>query len=218
MEGPSKSQSLLNPLDRAAEILFGLIMALTFTCSISIVTTYHTEISQLLFGAIGCNVAWGLVDATMYLIGVLAQKSRNKVILDSIKHSPESDRARKYIAEALPPVIASVMETEALEQIRNRLIDLPDMSGNVRLTAYDIKKAMALFFVVFISTFPVVLPFVFIGDVNLALRVSNLVAIVMMFLCGWSVAKYVGFSKWKMGTAMIFVGLILVAITIALGG
>jgi VIT1/CCC1 family predicted Fe2+/Mn2+ transporter len=77
---------------------------------------------------------------------------------------------------------------------------------------------MALFFLIFVSTFPVVIPFVFIQDTRLALRISNLVAIVMMFLCGWSVAKYVGFSKWKMSISIVVIGVVLVAITIALGG
>ena len=88
----------------------------------------------------------------------------------------------------------------------------------MRLTVHDIKKVLALFCLVFISTFPVVIPFTFIHDTKLALRVSNLVAIVMMFLCGWSVAKYVGFSKWKMSIAMVLIGMILVVITVALGG
>ena len=36
MEGSTKFKLLLNPMDRVAEILFGLIMALSFTCSIGI--------------------------------------------------------------------------------------------------------------------------------------------------------------------------------------
>jgi VIT1/CCC1 family predicted Fe2+/Mn2+ transporter len=218
MEDITKSKGLLNPMDRAAEILFGLIMALSFTCSISVASIHRAEIRQLVFGAIGCNLAWGLVDATMYLIGVLSQKNRNKMLFESIQNSSETDKARKYISDALPPVVASVIETEGLEQIRNKLMNVTYVSGNVHLTVHDIKKAIALFSLVFISTFPVVVPFAFIHDAKLALRVSNLVAIVMMFLCGWSVAKYVGFSKWKMSTAMILIGIILVAITIALGG
>src|SRR5687768_17023231 len=80
MEGVTRKESLLNPMDRAAEIMFGLIMTLTFTCSISIANTHRVEIRPLLIGAIGCNLAWGLVDATMYLVGVLAQKNKNKII------------------------------------------------------------------------------------------------------------------------------------------
>lgn len=218
MEDLAKSKSLLNPMDRAAEILFGLIMALTFTCSIGIANKGQTEIRQLLIGAIGCNLAWGLVDATMYLIGVLGRKNRNKIIFNSIQNSSETDKARKYISDALPPMVASAMGSEGLEQIRSQLINLELTTPDVRLTAHDIKKAIALFFLIFISTFPVVIPFVFIHDTKLALRVSNGIAIVMMFLCGWSVAKYVGFSKWIMSVAMTLIGIFLVGVTIALGG
>ena len=128
MEDITKSKGLLNPMDRVAEILFGLIMALSFTCSISIANIVPTEIRQLLIGAIGCNLAWGIVDATMYLIGVLARKSRNKTIFDSIQNSSETDKAREYISDALPPVVASVIETEELEEIRNKLTGMPDTS------------------------------------------------------------------------------------------
>lgn len=218
MEDITNSKRLLDPMDRAEGILFGLIMALSFTCSISIANTHRAEIRQLLVGAISCNLAWGLVDAVMYLIGVLAQKNRNKVIFDAIQNSSETDKVRKYISDALPPIVASVIGTEGLEQIRNKLMNLPEVNRSVRLTGHDIKKALAIFLLVFISTFPVVVPFVLIHDTMVALRFSNLVAIVMIFLCGWSVAKYVGFNKWKMSISMILIGIILVAITIALGG
>jgi VIT1/CCC1 family predicted Fe2+/Mn2+ transporter len=98
------------------------------------------------------------------------------------------------------------------------LVALPDTPHHVRLTMDEIKSALAIFFLVFVSTFPVVIPFLFIRDTQTALRVSNLIAIVMMFLCGWTLAKYVGFNRWKMSIAMILIGAALVAITIALGG
>ena len=94
------------------------------------------------------------------------------------------------------------------------MIKLPNLTPKLKLTNEDLKKAFALFFLIFISTFPVVIPFVLIRDPKVALRVSNLVAIVMMFLCGWSVAKYVG----VMSVAVVSIGILLVAITIVLGG
>src|SRR5262245_49019748 len=87
MEALTKKKLLLNPLDRASEILFGIIMALTFTCSIGVASRGPAEIRELLIAAISCNLAWGIVDATMYLIGVLAQKSRSKAVLDAIYNS-----------------------------------------------------------------------------------------------------------------------------------
>ena len=218
MVNNKKEKSLLNPLDRAAEILFGLIMALSFTCSISIANTKETEIRQLLVGAVGCSLAWGLVDATMFLIGILAQRNRNRLLFETVQDSSQVHIARKNIYEALPIIVSEAIETEGLEQIRKKLMNLPNRINVVRLTRADFKKAMALFSLIFISTLPVVIPFVFINETRLALRVSNLVAIVMMFLCGWSVAKYVGFNKWTMSIAMVVIGIILVSVTIALGG
>jgi len=218
MEILTESKSLLNPLDRAAEILFGLIMALTFTCSIGVATKGHTQIGELLVGAIGCNMAWGLVDAVMYLTGVLARRSRNKIMFDSVHNPSQIQAARRHISDALPPIVASTIGTDGVEQIRNQLIKVPNVSPRVRLTGDDLKKALALFSLIFISTFPVVVPFVLIHDPGTALRISNVIAIVMMFLCGWSVAKYVGFNKWLMSAAMVSIGILLVAITIALGG
>jgi hypothetical protein len=212
------TKTLLNPLDRAAEVLFGLIMALTFTCSISIANTGGTEIRHLLIAAIGCNLAWGLVDATMYLVGILARRSRNYEILHTVRSFPDTGVAGKYISDSLPPILASVIATGEIEEIRTRLAILPEPNRRLRLTMQDIKKAAALFWIMVVSTLPIVLPFVFVKDTIIALRVSNAVAIVMMFLCGWSVAKYVGFSKWAMSLAMVLIGAILVSITIVLGG
>jgi len=214
----TKIKFLLNPMDRVAEILFGLIMALSFTCSMGIATRGPAEIRQLLIGAIGCNLAWGIVDATMYLIGVLARKSRSKTIFDAVRNPTQAAKAREYISDALPPSVASGIGTEELEVIRNKLSGMPDPSIDVRLKLRDVREAIAIFFLIFISTFPVVIPFVFIHDTRVALRISNLVAIIMMFFCGWSVAKYVGYDKWRMSIAVVLVGIILVAVTIALGG
>ena len=218
MKGKAKTKWLLNPMDRVAEILFGLIMALSFTCSIGIANRGPTEIRQLLIGAIGCNLAWGIVDATMYLIGVLARKSRSKTIFDSVRNSSQTAKAREYISDALPPDVALAIGTEGLEEIRNKLTALPGTSIDVRLELHNIKESIAIFFLIFISTFPVVIPFVFFQDTQFALRISNLIAIVMMFFCGWSVAKYVGYNKWRMSIAITLIGIMLVGVTIALGG
>src|SRR5689334_10780186 len=110
MEVLTKSKRLLDPLERSGEILFGLIMALTFTCTISVTNARSTDVSNLLFAAISCNLAWGLIDAAMYLIGVLAQRTRSKVIFDFVHRSSDSVQVRKYISDSLPLVIASVIE------------------------------------------------------------------------------------------------------------
>lgn len=49
-------------MDRISEVLFGLIMVLTITCWFSIAGAGRTEVRQMLIGAIGCNLARGLIN------------------------------------------------------------------------------------------------------------------------------------------------------------
>src|SRR5215813_15667698 len=82
---PKIGKRLLNPVDRISEILFGLIMALTFTCTISVAEADRTEVRDMLIGAIGCNIAWGLVDAIMFILMGLTEKGRGKIILNFVR-------------------------------------------------------------------------------------------------------------------------------------
>src|SRR5205809_362253 len=113
----TKEKRLLDPIDRISEVLFGLIMALTFTCTISVAEAGRTEVRDMMIGAIGCNIAWGLVDAVMFIVTLLTEKSRGKTILSFIRKTNDAEKAREFIADALPPLVTSVMETENLEQI-----------------------------------------------------------------------------------------------------
>lgn len=213
-----KEKRLLNPVDRISEILFGLIMALTFTCTMSVASTGRAEVKEMLIGAIGCNLAWGLVDAIMFILANLAEKGHGRIILNYVRKTKNTEKARELIADALPPVVSSVIEPENLERIREGLLKLPDAGLRVKVTAQDLKMALGIFLLVFFSTIPIALPFKFIDDVQRALRVSNSIAITLMFVGGWLLARYGGYNKWIMGFFMIFLGVILVALTIALGG
>ena len=215
---PFTQKRLLSPMERISEILFGLIMALTFTCTISIATAERTEIRDTLYAAIGCNIAWGLVDAVMYLVTVLTERGRNKTILEYVRNTQDLDVARKCISDALPPLIASVISKERMEEIRKSLLQLPASKVKVSLTREDFKIALGIFLLVFISTFPIAIPFLLVNEPQPALRLSNLVAIVLMFACGWLLARYGGYNRFAMGFVMMLLGVALVALTIALGG
>ena len=217
-EVPGEDKRLINPIDRISEVLFGLIMALTFTCTISVIDSDRQEVRSLLIGAIGCNIAWGLVDAIMFLLGELTFRGHGQRIIRFIQKAQNPGKARDYIADAIPPALASVLSTEDLELLRKRMLGFPESKMKVRLTRKDFKIALGIFLLVFVSTFPVALPFVFIEPAHLALRVSNGIAILLMFIAGWLLGRYGGFNRWLMALAMTVIGVLLVLLTIALGG
>jgi hypothetical protein len=68
---------VLEPVERLSEILFGLIMALTITGAVSVATADRLAIRTMLFAALGCNLAWGIIDAGMYLMARLGERGRN---------------------------------------------------------------------------------------------------------------------------------------------
>ena len=209
----------LSPLDQVSGAIFGLIMALTFTGSLSVATADRAEVREMLIGALGCNIAWGLVDAVMYIMAILTERGRDLVTLRDVRGSRDPARARELILDALPPLVASTMESSEVEQIRVRLAALPEPpQGAPRLTFGDLKAAIATFLIVFLSTLPVAIPFLFIQEAQRALRVSNGVALVMLFVGGYILARHSGRRPLLTGLITLAVGVVLVAATIALGG
>ena len=103
MVAPASSNRVLEPMERIAEILFGLIMVLTYTGTISVVTADRIQIRTMLIGALGCNLAWGIIDAGMYLMSRLHEQGRNILVLRAVRDTTNLDAARHAIANALPP-------------------------------------------------------------------------------------------------------------------
>jgi VIT1/CCC1 family predicted Fe2+/Mn2+ transporter len=209
---------VLDPVDRVSEILFGLIMALTFTLSLSAGQAGRADVREMLVGAIGCNLAWGLVDAVMYLMSSLIERSRGLLTLRKVREAHDPGTADRLIAEALPPVIAEDLGPARLGMLREHLVNLPGVPAQTGLGWEDWKGAIAVFLLVFVSTFPLAVPFLFIHDAALALRVSNGIAIILLYWCGSTLARYAGRPPWRTGLAMVVLGIVLVGITMALGG
>jgi VIT1/CCC1 family predicted Fe2+/Mn2+ transporter len=211
------TERVLEPSERTAEVLFGLIMVLTFTGSLSVAEAGRADVRAMLIGALGCNLAWGVIDGILYLMGALAERSRNVGVYRAVRDAADHAEARALIADALPPVVASALGADELEHVRRRLDGLPPPEA-ARIAASDWRGATAVCLLVCLSTFPVAVPFMFIEDPAAALRTSNAVAIAMLFVAGVEYGGAVGRSRWKVGVSMVLLGAGLVAMTIALGG
>ena len=209
---------MLDPVERACEILFGVIMVMTFTGSISVAEGAAADTRSVLMGAIGCNLAWGIADAAMYLLASFSERARGLATLKAIHRSPDRTDAHRLVLDALPPVVSSVLTPADVDTMCQRLNQLPDPESLVPLKRADFAGAAGVFLLVFLSTFPVVIPFFFVREVGLALRVSNAVAIAMLFVAGWSLGRHTGRPGWRTGLGMVLVGFVLVGIVTALGG
>jgi len=209
---------ILDPSDRFSELLFGIVMTLSITGTISIVAEGDAEIKVLLLSVLGCNIAWGLIDAALYLIAAASIYSKERTMQYFVQHTKNERKARKVIEEALPDVIADAMLPKDIALIHKRIARLPETTSRGFLPRRSVLEATGVFLVVLLSCVPLLTPFLFIDDVAIALRVSNVVAIIMLFIGGYNIAKYSGLPKILTGTAMVVLGALMVFITILLGG
>ena len=214
-----RPERILDPAARVSEILFGVIMALTFTTTIDAASGGREDVRTLLFAAVGCNLAWGLVDAVMFLMHAITGKGRDLKSVRAVRAASTPREAHLIITGAMPPVLASMLTLDDLERLRQGLVRMDNLPARPGLSKEDWLGALGVFLLVLLSTFPLVVPFLIFPGVNLALRASNAVAIAMLFLCGFVLARHGGYPPpWVAGLSMVLLGTVLVAITIALGG
>jgi VIT1/CCC1 family predicted Fe2+/Mn2+ transporter len=220
----------LEPVDRLAEAIYGVLILMTFTMAArastggdpgSVVLFDSVEVQGTLLAALGCAVAWGLIDGVMYLLTSLFERAEQLRLARLVKSAPTPEAGAELIAGELDERLERLSEPEERRQLyagiyrKVRGLELRP----VRLQADDVYGGIAIFLVALISTLPVIVPLIFVrNDPFLALRISNLVAIGMLFALGWRWARYVGTRPLITGGALALLGVLMVLVAIPLGG
>lgn len=205
------------------EILFGLIMTLTFTLGAGLMLEEEGRegARQLLIATAGCNLAWGIIDGVFYVLGQLFERGRLRRLAIDVRASSADADARRLVGEELDPLLVRVTEEpfraglyDSIVQ-RIRAIEIPPP---VRVRKDDVLGGLASGWLVFACSFPAALPFLFIDDPRLALRVSNAVLLALLFIVGYRAARHTTARPWLTGFVFVLAGLLLVVAAIALGG
>ena len=210
----------LDPGERVGELLFGLVMVLTFTLGAGIELGDRGETRELLIAALGCNTAWGIIDAALYLMARLSERGRVHRLVREIQAAPSDGAARALVARELdgrlpaviaPPLRAS-LDAHVLERVRELKLE------RNRVTGDDLWAGLAVFWLVFLTALPAVVPFLLIQEPRIAMRASNVVLIALLFAVGWRWAGYTGAGRWRTAIFMALLGVGLVLVAIPLGG
>ena len=191
-------------------------MVLTFTGSFRITGGDHDSVDRMLLAALGCNLAWGIIDAVMYLMAIFSQRSHNLLLLRQVR-AVGPEEGRRLIGDAMSSDLARVITDTEVEVIRHRFTQLCEPAQRARLHFHDYRPGRSLSVGVSLDV-PCGVPFVFIRRPGLALRISNLVAVIMLFLTGYAYGRYAGYRPLRVGFWMVLVGAGMVVLTIALGG
>ncbi len=212
----------LDPGDALAEVLFGLIMALTWTVGSRLVMQEEgLDVRGLIISTLGCNVAWGIIDAVLRILGTTFFRSRRLHLFRQIRGARDEASALAVIRNEFPTEgTALAVDSADAEALYRSLLALAIRSepARVSLTRSDLRAAVAVFFLVAATAIPAVIPFFLIDDADRALRVSNLLLIGLLFFTGYAWARFSGGRPLYAGVTMTCLGLIMVGIAVALGG
>lgn len=207
----------LDPLSRLSEIMFGLLMTLTFTGTMSVALGDDQTVRSVLLAALGCNVAWGFVDAVMYLMTTSADQGRENTLMVRLRAAKGREK-EQIVRRYLPGDIGQRLTADEALTVAAILGRLDAGTQRNALTKNDFVAAAAVFVVVVASTFPPIVPFILLNDTWLAMRVSNAIALVMLFGIGVGLDRHVDGSSRVMRWIVPMIGVVLVATTIMLGG
>ena len=147
----------------------------------------------------------------------LGERGCNAVIAQKVREAANPEKAHRIIANELPPLLGSIFESAQLELIRERITQVRASNFRPTLTGRDCGWALlAIFILVVLSTFPVVIPFIVFEDARTALRTSNALAILLLFVCGFLFARHAGLWPFTTAVIMVVIGAALVSVAIAL--
>jgi hypothetical protein len=217
-EDAETREPILDTVDRVSELCFGLFMALTFVGAVSVATAGQDAGRKMLYTALGCNLAWGLADAVMFLVRTLANRGRRLSLALTLKNEPDAVAAVRALRNALSKPVKSLVADTELELIRARIAATATLPRRPRLSLKDYIGAAGVFAIVVLSTFPVALPFVLFKDTSTALIVSRVLTLAMLFCAGTALGRYAGFGGWRAGFSMMALGVVLTMAIVALGG
>lgn len=211
----------LAPEDRLCESVCGVIMVLSIllTAGYYVVGTPDPA-RALLIAAIGCNIAWGIIDGFFYVGYGLIDRSQKARLITNVQKAESKPAAKNFLRENLDNDFYEALDENeqqrALDLVYDGFVDaeVPETKVN----RDDLLALLGAFTINFLATVPATIPFLVIPDWKVALRVSNLICCILLFFLGYRFAGYIHANPWKIGGGLMLFGLGMVAIAIALGG
>ncbi len=222
VRGNSFAMRHLDPGTRMGEILFGLIMTLTFTLGAGLVIQEEGRegAREMLVAILGCNLAWGLIDGVFYVLGQVFERGRLRRIGASVRQADSDTLALQLVADELDETLEPLTDESERRGLYSGILQRLRATAPApnRVRREDLLGGLASGWLVFACSIPAVIPFLLLDDPQFALRISNAILIGLLFLVGHRMARYAMARPWVAGSVFALAGIGLVVIAILLGG
>ena len=217
---------LLDPIDTLAEVIFSILILLTFTLAFRIFAMDSELLTvdfirELMWAALGATVAWGIIDGIMYALFEVLGRSERHRLLWHIQAAHTPDEAVTAIANEFDYMLEPITGEEQRRTLYEDILDhlRHSQPRAVGLKHEDLTGGLASVLIALLAVTPSFLPLlIFPNDYALAIRLSNVVSFIVLFAAGYEWGRYTGMSPWRTGLLVMGVGALLVAVAIPLGG
>ena len=217
---------LLDPIDTLAEVIFSILILLTFTLAFRIFAMDSELLTvdfirELMWAALGATVAWGIIDGIMYALFEVLGRSERRRLLWHIQAAHTPDEAVTAIANEFDYMLEPITGEEQRRTLYEDILDhlRHSQPRAVGLKHEDLTGGLASVLIALLAVTPSFLPLlIFPNDYALAIRLSNVVSFIVLFAAGYEWGRYTGMSPWRTGLLVMGVGALLVAVAIPLGG
>jgi VIT1/CCC1 family predicted Fe2+/Mn2+ transporter len=217
----------LFPHEWLLEIIYGLIIALAITNAVRAIAGPGTiDIDLMAETALGAGIAWGIIDAILYILIVVYEKNRYARISSMLKGTSDDREALGIIQEDLEDSIVGTVDAEDQEAVYKLVLDSQRRSGyasngrakTIKIMREDLFGATQVFLAMLAATLVVVLPLWLIEPPTTAVLVSNAVALVSLFMVGYAWARHTNIPRTRFGLILVVIGAAIIGITLVLGG
>lgn len=220
---------LLDPIDRLSETIFSILILLTFTLAFRIIklggdpnqAIPSSYVNELLIGAAGATLAWGIIDGIMYALMAMFERGERHRLLHQLQAAYTDEEGIQVVAAELDHILEPITGGQQRQALYQDVLDhLRDGTAQpVGLTREDVAGGFGSVLVAVVAVLPSFVPFlVFYDNPALAIRASNVVSFVVLFISGYQWGKYTGANPWKTGLLLAAIAALMVLIAIPLGG
>ncbi|HET9009400.1 MAG TPA: VIT1/CCC1 transporter family protein [Nitrosarchaeum sp.] len=217
-------QEYLSEGDRLAEVMCGVIMVLVMIGYLKLSLSRGEDIEMkntLILIPLGCNAAWGMIDGLMYVLINLIRRGKIYRLSQSIKSKKDQEDVQTSIEEDLSSTVVDSLKEEDKEKLSDEILKRVDPTKIEKpewITKKDLVVILFTFLLVVSTAIPLIIPFIIFDDLILAIRISFIIGLGMLFSIGYMWGKYASRNKIRSGIAMMIIGSIIVGITLILGG
>lgn len=211
----------LDPSESLLEILFGLVMALTMTAGARLLADPATVVPiELMVALVGCNVAWGVIDAVFYLLGSLFNRNRRVRFVRQLQAAASDEQAIALIREEFALEGEPLTRAEDRVAFHRSLLEMLRYASTERAQFRREEFAAAAIVLVLVSltALPGLVPLLLLEHLDTALRVANALQVVLLFFIGYRWAHYAGTPGWRGALIVGLLGVALVLVAVVLGG